>query len=72
MPAVSQSQRRFMGMVYAAKQGAKGMSAKVKETAKSMSAKSAKDFASTKAKGLPEHVMSAMKDRLKKKEAKKS
>jgi hypothetical protein len=66
-PAVSQAQQRFMGMVHAKKHGAKGMSSAVNKAAALMSDKSAKDFASTKAKGLPEHVMSAMKDKLKKK-----
>lgn len=57
MPARSQAQQRFMGMVLAAKRGTKPASAKVAEAAKSMTAKSARDFASTKTKGLPERVM---------------
>lgn len=66
-PSISKSQQRFMGMVVAAKEGAKGMSAKVKEAAKGMSLSSARDFASTKLKGLPAHsVMSAMKKKLSK------
>jgi hypothetical protein len=66
MPAKSQAQQKFFGMVLAAKRGAKGMSSKVKEAAKGMSLKSAHDFASTKTKGLPVHsVMSAIKKKLK-------
>lgn len=53
--AVSKSQQRFMGMVYAAKKGQKPASSEVAAAAKSMSAKEAKKFAKTKHKGLPIH-----------------
>jgi hypothetical protein len=53
--AVSKSQQRFMGMVYAAKKGQKAASPEVAAAAKSMSAKEAKKFAKTKHKGLPTH-----------------
>lgn len=67
MPATSKAQQRFMGMVTAAKEGAKPASPAVAKAAGSMSLKSAKDFASTKLKGLPQHaVMGAMKKRMKK------
>lgn len=53
--AVSQAQQRFMGMVYAAKQGKKAASPEVAKAAKGMSKKEAKKFAKTKHKGLPVH-----------------
>lgn len=56
MPAKSKKQQRFMGMVYAAKEGGKPASKAVSEAAKSMSMKSAKEYASTKTKGLPMKV----------------
>ncbi len=60
MPAKSQKQQRFMGMVHAAKKGTlKNPSPEVARTASSMSDEDAKDFASTKHKGLPEKVAAA-------------
>lgn len=50
MPAKSEKQRRFMGMVYAAKKGGKAASPAVAKAAKSMTKKQAKEFA-TKKKG---------------------
>ena len=56
MPAVSQAQQRFMGMVHATQTGKlKNPSPAVARAAKSMKPGDAKDFASTKHKGLPEH-----------------
>ena len=53
--ALSKAQQRFMGMVYAVKQGKmKAPSAEVAKAASSMTGKEAKDFAKTKHKGLPE------------------
>jgi len=61
-----------MGMVLAAKRGAKAASPKVAEAAKGMSLKSAHDFASTKTKGLPKHaVLNAIKKKVKIKVVKK-
>jgi hypothetical protein len=55
MPAVSQKQQRFMGMVHADQEGELDHpSAAVDKAAHSMSHKSAEDFASTSHKGLPE------------------
>jgi hypothetical protein len=54
--AKSKAQQKFMGMVYAAKQGEKPASVEIGDVAKGMSKKSAKDYASTKHKGLPQHV----------------
>lgn len=54
--AVSKQQQKFMGMVYAAKKGAKPASAEVAKVAKGMSKADAKDFAKTKHKGLPDKV----------------
>lgn len=45
MPAVSDKQRRFMGMVVAAKEGRGGASPAVQKAAGSMSMADAKDFA---------------------------
>jgi len=57
MPAVSQAQQRFMGMVYAAKKGKlDNPSPEVAKAAASIKKKDAKDFASTKHKGLPNKV----------------
>lgn len=56
MPAKSQSQQRFFGMVLAAKRGKKQTSPAIAKAAKGMSAKSVKDFAQTKRKDLPEKV----------------
>jgi hypothetical protein len=53
--AVSKAQQRFMGMVYAAKKGAKPASPEVSKAASEISSKEAKKFASTKHKGLPVH-----------------
>ena len=58
--AVSKSQQRFMGMVYAAKKGEKPASPEVAAAAEGMSKKEAKKFAKTKHKGLPEKVAEAM------------
>jgi hypothetical protein len=52
--ALSKSQQRFMGMVYAAKKGETPASPEVAKAASGMSKKAAKDFAGTKHKGLPE------------------
>ena len=54
--AVSTAQQQLMGMVHAAKKGAKPASKEVAKIAKGMSSKAAKDYASTKHKGLPKHV----------------
>ena len=55
MPAVSKSQQRFMGMVYATKKGdMTNPSPEVAKAAASMKKSDAKDFASTKHKKLPE------------------
>jgi hypothetical protein len=51
--AVSKAQQKFMGMVHAAKKGAKPASAAVAKVAQGMSGKDAEDFAATKHKGLP-------------------
>lgn len=57
MPAVSQSQQRFFGMVRAAQKGKlKSPSSAVARAAKSMSDEDAHDFAATKHKGLPKKV----------------
>lgn len=54
MPAVSQKQQKFMGMVYALKTGKlKDAPKSVKKAAKSLTTKEAKKFAKTKHKGLP-------------------
>jgi len=54
--SVSTAQQKFMGMVYAAKKGAKPASPEVAKAASGMSSKEAEKFASTKHKGLPAHV----------------
>jgi hypothetical protein len=51
--SVSRAQQKFMGMVHAAKKGAKPASAAVAKVARGMSGKDAEDFAATKHKGLP-------------------
>lgn len=57
MPAVSQSQQRFFGMVRASQKGTlKNPSSAVARAAKSMSDEDAHDFAATKHKGLPKKV----------------
>jgi len=61
--AKSKAQQRFMGMVYAAKQGKKPMSPEVASAAKGMTKKDAKKYAKTKHKGLPEKVTEEMVDR---------
>lgn len=53
--AVSQAQQKFMGMVYAAKKGAKAASPEVAKAASGMSRKEARKFAKTKHEGLPVH-----------------
>lgn len=52
---VSQAHQKFMGMVYAAKQGEKPASPEVAKAASGMSKKEARKFAKTKHKGLPVH-----------------
>ena len=55
MPAVSESQRRLMGMVHAYKKGKlKHAPKKIKEVAKHISDDDARDFAKTKHDGLPD------------------
>lgn len=61
--AMSKSQQRFMGMVYAVKKGEKPMSPEVAAAAEGMSKKEAKKFAKTKHKGLPEKVTEEMVDK---------
>ena len=59
MPAVSEKQQKFMGMVRSVQKGLtkrSDVSESVTEAADSMSPKDVKDFASTKHKGLPEKV----------------
>ena len=56
MPAKSEKQQKFMGMVHQCQKTGKCASPKVKKVAKSMKKKDAKDFASTKHKGLPVKV----------------
>jgi len=63
MPARSQAQQRFMGMVHAEKEGTLDKSkldpefaAKIERVAASIKAKQARDFAETKHKGLPKKV----------------
>lgn len=57
MPAQSQAQQKFMGMVHAFKKGSMpNASTAVKKAASSMSSKDAEDFASTKHAGLPKKV----------------
>lgn len=65
MPAVSETQQRFMGMVHAYQKGELDMSnisasgkKKIRKAANEMSMKQTKDFAETKHKGLPEKVSS--------------
>jgi hypothetical protein len=60
MPAVSQSQQHFMGMVHAYKKGEltlselpKSLQKRIKKAAKSMTGEEVNKFASTKTKGLP-------------------
>ena len=67
MPAKSQAQQRFMGMVHAEKEGTLDKSkldpefaAKIERIAKRIKAKDAEDLAETKHKGLPEIVKSAV------------
>ena len=63
MPAVSQAQQRFMGMVYATKKGEMtNPSPEVAKAAASMKKKDAKDFDSTKHKGLPEKKKKSLKE----------
>jgi len=52
--SLSRAQQRFMGMVYAAKNGETPASPEVAKAASGMSKKAAKDFAKTKHEGLPE------------------
>jgi hypothetical protein len=61
MPAVSQAQQRFMGMVYKHKtDGGPAPSKAVGKAAKSMTTSQAHDFAKTKHKGLPKKVSEAL------------
>ena len=56
MPAKSQNQQKFMGMVHAVQKGELSpneVSPEVRKAAKTMKKKDAKDFASTKHRGLP-------------------
>lgn len=60
MPATSQSQQRFFGMVLAAKRGKlPNASPEVQRAAGTMSEQDVKDFAATKHKGLPKRVKAA-------------
>ncbi len=66
MPAKSQAQQRFMGMVHAEKEGTLDKSkldpefaAKIEAIAKRIKAKKAEEYAETKHKGLPEEVKKA-------------
>ena len=56
--AVSQAQRKFMGMAHAIQKGEKikGASPELKKVAKTMKPSDTHDFAVTKHKGLPKHV----------------
>ena len=63
MPAKSNKQQKFMGMVHAAQKGEKPASARVAKVAKSIKKKDAEDFASTKHKGKPEKVKQETKVR---------
>jgi len=56
MPAKSQAQQQFMGMVYKCKTTGECASAAVKKAADSMTEDEAKDFAETKHSGLPKKV----------------
>lgn len=63
MPAVSKSQQKLMGMVYAYKKDGTlpdnpDLADKIKKMAASMSMSDVKDFASTEHKGLPEGFLS--------------
>ncbi|MGI0075874.1 MAG: DUF3008 family protein [Nitrosopumilaceae archaeon] len=63
MPAKSQAQQRFMGMVHAIQKGEldpSKVSPSMRKTAKDMKKKDAKDFAETKRKGLPKKVTEQM------------
>jgi hypothetical protein len=63
MPAVSQKQQKFMGLVLAYKRGeipASKVSKNVKQVADAMSEKELEKFAGTKHKGLPKKVKSEM------------
>jgi len=57
MPAKSQAQQQFMGMVYKCKTTGECASAAVKKAADSMTEKEAKAFAETKRSGLPKKVV---------------
>lgn len=62
MPAKSESQQQFMGMVHAEQEGKlKNASPAIKKAAKSMKKKDVIDFASTKHKGLPKKVKKTKK-----------
>tara|TARA_B100001123_G_scaffold78321_1_gene88659 strand:- start:1445 stop:2518 length:1074 start_codon:yes stop_codon:yes gene_type:complete len=56
MPAKSQAQQKFFGVVKGIQQGTGKGTGKAKKAAKSMSKKDVDDFASTKHKGLPKKV----------------
>lgn len=53
MPAVSQKQQRFMGMVYNAKKTGKEYGESVARAVASLTKEQAKHFAATRHKGLP-------------------
>ena len=64
MPAKSQAQQKFMGIVHAIQKGEadpSDYSKDAQDAAKSMKKSDAKDFASTKHKGLPKKVNSESK-----------
>lgn len=57
MPATSNAQQRFMGMVHAAQKGEEPASPEVAKVAKSIEPPAAKEFASTSTKDLPDHKL---------------
>jgi hypothetical protein len=68
MPAKSQQQQKFMGMVHALNKGEikpSDVSQSVKDVAKNIKKSDAKDFASTKHSGLPKRVKQEILDALK-------
>ena len=68
MPAKSQSQQKFMGMVHALNKGdikPSDVSKSVKDVAKTIKKSDAKDFASTKHSGIPKKVKQEILDALK-------
>jgi hypothetical protein len=74
MPAISQKQQKFMGLVLAYKRGeipASKVSKNIKQVASSMSEKELEKYASTPHKGLPKKAKSEAKMRIPVKEFKK-